>query len=363
MKNPFFTPLQYFLLAGTGILLTLFACTASAQSDAADSQYLYVCNQASASVTVIESGSHEIIKTVDLQELGFSENANPHHAVAEPDGSFWYVTLIGENRVLKFNRENELVAQTTIEVPGLLALHPKEDLLYVGRSMMAVNPPQSFGVINRSNMDLLEEVDLFFARPHALTTTPDGMWTFVGSLSENQLLSINITDDETNLITVPGNTHTFVNFAISPDGNTMVATGQVSGQLLVYDIGDPLNPNLTNTITVGAQPWHPVYSPDGRYVYFGNKQDHSVSVVNMENLSVETVIEGNGLAQPHGAALSRDGKYLYITSNNLDGTYQPEGATPNERPGTVTVINTETRTIEKIIEVGNYASGIGTNAW
>lgn len=363
MKNPLFTPLHLFLFAGFGTLLTLFSFTASAQSDAADSQYLYVCNQGSASVTVIESGSHEVTKTVDLQDLGFSANANPHHAVAEPDGSFWYVTLIGENRVLKFNRENELVNQTTLEVPGLLAIHPQKDLLYVGRSMMAVNPPQSFGVINRSDMDLLEEVDLFFARPHALTTTPDGMWTFVGSLSENQLLSINIDDDETNLITVPGNTHTFVNFAISPDGNTMVATGQVSGQLLVFDISDPLNPNLTNTIKVGAQPWHPVYSPNGEYVYFGNKQDHSVSVVNMKSMSVEAVIEGNGLAQPHGAALSRDGKYLYITNNNLDGTYQSEEASPDERIGTVTVINTETRTIEKVIEVGKYASGIGTNAW
>lgn len=363
MKNPLFSPFQLFLFAGFGTLCTFLSFTASAQSDDVVAQYMYVCNQGSASVTVIESGSHEVIKTVDLQGLGFSSNAKPHHVLAEPDGSFWYVTLIGENRVLKFNRENELVDQATLEVPGLLALHPKKDLLYVGRSMSAVNPPQSFGVITRSDMDLLEETDLFFSRPHALTTTPDGMWTFVGSLSENQVLSINIDNDETNLTTVPGNTHTFVNFAISPDGNTMVATGQVSGQLLLFDISDPLNPNLTNTIKVGAQPWHPVFSPDGEYVYFGNKQDHSVSVVNMKSRSVEAVIVGNGLAQPHGAALSRDGKYLYITNNNLDGTYQPEGASAGERPGTVTVINTETRTIEKVIEVGNYASGIGTNAW
>lgn len=363
MNNHFFTSFRIFSFAGLAVLLTLSALRVSAQSDQQVPQYMYVCNQGSASVTVINAESHEITETIDLQELGFSENANPHHAVAEPDGSFWYVTLIGENRVLKFNRNNELVEEAELEVPGLLALHPQEDLLYVGRSMSAVNPPQSFGVIDRSDMSLLDERDLFFTRPHALVTTPNGMWTFVGSLSENQILSINLEDDESNLTTVPGDTHVFVNFAISPDGNTMVATGQVSGQLIVFDITDPLNPAVTHSIDAGAQPWHPVFSPDGKTIYFGNKQDHSVSVVNIENHSVETVIEGEGLAQPHGAALSRNGNYLFITNNNLDGTYAPDGAPDDDLPGTVTIINTETNTIVKIIEVGNYASSIGTNAW
>src|SRR6056297_3618879 len=177
----------------------------------AQSQYIYVCNQGSASVSVIDATINELITTVDFTKLGFSENAMPHHAVAEPDGSYWYVTLIGENRVLKFNRINELVDQAELEVPGLLALHPQDDLLFVGRSMSAVNPPQSFGVVNRSNMDVLDEIDLFFTRPHALTTSIDGSWTFVGSLSENQLLSYNLENDESNLTNVAGNTHVYVN--------------------------------------------------------------------------------------------------------------------------------------------------------
>lgn len=347
-------------------LATLFSFAGvhlSAQPANSDVQYMYVCNQGSASVTVINTQTHQITETIDLQELGFSEKARPHHVVAEPDGSFWYVTMIGENRVLKFSRDNELVDEATLEVPGLLALHPQKNLLYVGRSMMAVNPPQSFGVINRSDMNVLDETDLFFSRPHALATTPDGVWAFIGSLSENQFLSMNTETDDVNLINVDGNIHTFVNFAISPDGTTLVATGQMSGLLLVFDISNPLNPTRTNTIKVGAQPWHPVFSTDGKFVYFGNKQDHSVSVVNMETRTVEDVIQGEGLAQPHGAALSRDGNYLFITNNNRDGTYQPADASANKDPGTVTIINTENRIIEKVIEVGNYATGIGTNAW
>lgn len=359
MKNRFLNLLQIMLTVALSLILT-FDIIAQPTDEL---QYIYVCNQGSASVSVINAETNEITETVDLMELGFSENAKPHHVAAESDGSFWYVTLIGENRVLKFNRQNELVDEAVLEVPGLLAMHPTENLLYVGRSMSAVNPPQSFGVVQRSDMDVLDEVDLFFTRPHALTTTPDGKWTFVGSLSENQILSLNYEDDETNLTSIPGDTHTFVNFAVSPDGETMVATGQVSGQLLIFDIADPLSPSMKKSISVGAQPWHPVFSPDGKFVYFGNKEDHSVSVINMESLMVEATIEGEGLAQPHGAALSKDGKYLYISNNNLNGSYNPKGFEDvQDLPGTVTVINTETREIEKIIEVGHYASGIGTNA-
>ena len=358
MKNRIFSFLRISLPT---ILAFFISLNSFAQSDD-NSQYIYVTNQGSASISVIDASTLSITETIDLQELGFSANAKPHHAVAEADGSFWYVTLIGENRVLKFNRDNELVARAELEVPGLMAIHPRKDLLYVGRSMSAVNPPQSYGVVNRSDMSVSDEIDLFFSRPHALTTSPDGDWSFVGSLSSNQILSINTNEDESSLTTVDGNTHVFVNFAIHPDGKTMVATGQVSGQLLVFDISDPMNPEVTDIIDVGAMPWHPVFSPDGDYVYFGNKQDHSVSVVNMETKEVEATIEGNGLAQPHGAVLSQDGTYLFITNNNLDGTYQPAGSPSDDPPGTVVVINTQTRTIEKIITVGNYPSGIGTNA-
>lgn len=359
MKNRFLNLLQITFTFALSLILTSDIFAQSTE----ESQYIYVCNQGSASVTVIDASSNEVSATVDLQELGFSANAKPHHTVAEPDGSYWYVTLIGENRVLKFNRNNELVDEAVLEVPGLLAMHPTENLLYVGRSMSAVNPPQSFGIVQRSDMSVLDEVDLFFTRPHALTTTPDGKWTFVGSLSENQILSLNYEDDETNLTNIPGDTHTFVNFAVSPNGETMVATGQISGQLLIFDISDPLSPNIKKSISVGAQPWHPAFSPDGKFVYFGNKEDHSVSVINMESLMLEATIEGDGLAQPHGAALSKDGKYLYISNNNLNGNYNPEGLEDvKDLPGTVTVINTETREIEKVIEVGHYASGIGTNA-
>ena len=140
----------------------------------AEAEYLlYACNQGTAVVSVIDMEANVVIRTVKLQPLGFTENSRPHHTAVEPDGSFWYVSLIGDDKVLKFNRDNELVAQTDFERPGMLALHPTQDLLFVGRSMKAVKPPQRIGMIQRSDMTI-EEIDVFFSRPHALAIHPDG---------------------------------------------------------------------------------------------------------------------------------------------------------------------------------------------
>jgi len=338
------------------------ASSASDRPMAVSDQRLYVCNQGSATVAVIDIETFEVIHTVDLQAYGFSSNAKPHHITVEPDGSFWYLSLIGEGKVLKFNREYELVGQADFEVPGMMALHAERDLLFVGRSMSAVNPPQGIGVIQRSEMSI-EEVDVLFPRPHALAVDPRGEFVFTASLALNQFLTLNIDTEEITLGSVEGETHTFVQFAISPDGHTMVASGQLTGQLLVFDTEDPNAVRLAKSIPVNAEPWHPVFSPDGRHVYVGNKSANTVTVIDVDSWQVSSVIEGNGLSQPHGIAVSPDGKYVFISNNNLKGAYTPQHESEGDaKVGTLAVIDTGANKIVKVIEVGLYPTGVGTRA-
>ena len=346
---------------GLCLALMLLFSTSHLVAQVAIPQYIYVCNQGSASVSIIDNSTLEITTVVNLQELGFTANAKPHHVIAEADGSYWYVTLIGENRVLKFNRDNELIAETEMEVPGLMTMDPNSDRLYVGRSMSAVNPPQSFAVIQRSDMKLQQETDLFFTRPHAITVLPGKDRVYVGSLSSNQFLSVSTKEDDSELINLEGMNHMLVNFAISPDKKTMVGTGQMTGKLLMFDVTEPAAPMLESVIDVNGVPWHPVFSPDGQFVYFANKGTNTVTVIDMKKRTVDAVIKGNGLSQPHGAALSVDGKFLYISNNNRNGGYLPEGVTAEDAPGTVVVIDTGSKEIIKVLEVGKNATGIGTN--
>ncbi len=325
---------------------------------AAPAPRLYVCNQGEATISVINMETQAVETTVDLTNRGFSPNAKPHHAVATPDGRHWYVTLIGANTILKFNRSNEIVGRlSSFAVPGLLALSPTSNRLYAGRSMSAVDPPKSVGVINRKTMALEREIDTFFPRPHPLTIQENGKYAFVASLSTNQLMGIDTDDEQTTLTRLGGDTQTLVQFAATPDGTTLIAGGQRTGQLLLFDARSAPDLSVTDTLAVGKQPWHPVVSADGTTAYVPNKTSNSVSVVDLEAPAVTTTITGKGLAQPHGAVLSPDGRYLFVSNNNRNGTYTPSGDNPDA--GTVTVIDTKSHDIVKVIEVGTYPTGIG----
>lgn len=325
---------------------------------------VYVTNQDEATISVIDATEHEEIARIDLQELGFGPNAKPHHVVVEDDGSHFYVSLIGENTVLKLNREHEVAGRATFEVPGLLALHPAEDLLLVGRSMSAVDPPPSIGMIRRSTMETLDEVEVLYPRPHALTIRPGGDVAYSASLAVNQLAALDVAEETLELTLLEGTTHTLVQFAVSPDGQTLVATAQLTGQLLVFDLDDPMSPQPIESVAVEAAPWHPVFSPDGSMVWFGSKEADVVTAVNTETWTPEAVIGGRGMAQPHGAALSPDGRWLFVSNNNLEmdmamSMADEEQGEHEASPGTVVVIDTENRRIVEVITVGLNPTGVG----
>lgn len=394
------------------------AAPASAQSAEASAETphrLYVCNQGEATVSVINMETNAVETVVDLTELGFSENASPHHAIAEPDGSAWYVSLISENTVLKFNADNELVSQASMQAPGLLAVHPTENYLFAAHSMKAVNPPQRIGMMPRDDLSAIEQVDVFLDRPHAIAIPRSGDFVYVGSLATNQLMGLNARTQRGEITPLSGPTHVMVQMAVSPTSNTVIGTGQMTGQLLFFtrEANGALTPDTS--ITVGAQPWHPVYSPDGSRLYVPNKQSNSISVVDAEARTVVETISHPSLVQPHGSALSADGRYLYISNNHRqmqmdmggnsdmddadmnhngdmehgdmehgdmhdsedhdamhddthDAMHDADNAateasmTPSGNNGTISVIDTESLEVVDVIEVGEYPTGIGTRA-
>ncbi|MEM6645630.1 MAG: hypothetical protein AAF730_05220 [Bacteroidota bacterium] len=379
---------------------------------------LYVCNQYEAAISVIHMDRNQVIRTVYLSEFGYDKNASPHHTAVSSDGAHWYVSLIGASKVLKFNRQNELVGTADFETPGMLAMAPGDETLYVARSMMAVNPPQRIGMIEVDGMKA-EELDVFFARPHALAMQPDGEVVYTASLAENRIAALRPAEEEIELVSVDGPTQTFVQFAVSPDGSRMMAGGEISGQVIFFDTSTPDQPKEIKRVDVGSRPWHPVYSPDGKYVYFGNQGENTVTVMDAEAMTIHKVIENDGFAEPHGIAIRPDGRYLYVANRNLKGTYEPRinrtamatktmdhstmdhstmdhsnmdhsqmdhgdkenegmdhstmdhggmdhGGMKMERSGlggTIVVIDTQTMDVARVLEVGEYPSGMSRAAW
>ncbi|MES2305305.1 MAG: YncE family protein [Gemmatimonadota bacterium] len=298
---------------------------------------LYIVNQSAASITVVDQMKLTVDTVLDLKTMGFTGNAKPHHVVVEKDGSYWYVSMIGDGRVVKFDRNNKVVGQVRMETPGLLAIDPMHDSLYVGRSMTAVNPPKSLAVIKRSDFTMVEEQEIQVARPHALLATRDGKWVHTASLAENRIASVETATGHVTLTTLSGTTRSLVQFAQSPDGKTMVVGGEISNSLLIFDLtkAPPFVP--VAEIPLAGKPWDPMFSADGKTVFVTLFGGNGVAVVDVKHRKVLRTITGD-LAQPYDLILRKDGKMLFVVNQNT-GALKPGESAHDHMPGMAGMAN------------------------
>lgn len=343
------------------LLLAALLAAGSSTALGAQSPRLYLTNQDDASVSILDPATRSLLQTLDLQTLGFPPSARPHHAQVEPDGSYWYVTLIGAGRVLKLDRDNRVVGSVALQVPGLMALSPGNDLLVVARSMSAVNPPSRMAVIRRSDMTLLDEVEVVFPRPHAIALDPRGHYAYAASLGVNQLASVRLADGETTVQEVPGPYHTLTQFSVSPDGRWLVATGSTSHQLLVFDISTEGKPVLARTIPMEKGPFESLFTLDGSRLYVTNLDANVVSIVDPATWTVRQVLTGP-FQQPHGLAVTPDGQTVWVSNRHqAGGAHQHEGMQATGSGTAVALCAADGRVLAEI-PVGHYAAGIGAPA-
>lgn len=356
------------LLAGA----LLVGCASGAGQPAAlgaaptgESAKLYVVNQGGATISVIDQYRLAVDTVLDLRALGFSANAKPHHVAVEQDGSHWYVSLIGDGRVLKFDRANRLVAQIRMETPGLLTLDPVHDSLYVGRSMTAVNPPRSLGVIARRSFTLVEEQEIVISRPHALAVTPDGRWVHTASLAENRLASVEVATGRVVLSTIPGAPRSLVQFALSPDGQRMAVGGELSNTVLIFDLtrAPPLQPMVEHTLE--GKPWEPRFASDGRTLYVTLLSRNALAEIDVATGVARRVIEGR-MAQPYSMLVRADGRYAFVVSQNTGALkagqsghemHGMEGHAATD--GWLSIIDLRSGAVVSTLMLGNGPTGLG----
>ena len=97
-------------------------------------------------------------------------------------------------------------------------------------------------------------------------------------------------------------------------------------------------------------------TPDGNYIHVANRNSKSVSVIRTSDHAVVTTILNVGV-EPHGVAISPDGKYAYVSCENLDGSDEPHPPTVGgNQIGTVAIIDIPTNTVIRQLEVGNFAA-------
>ena len=366
-------------LVRAALLLPLVACGAPVASTGAQAPeppagelpapYLYACVQDEARIAVIDMDRLEVVRSIDLQELGFSANARPHHVAVEPDGETFYVSLIGENRIARFDREGTLQGTFEMSTPGMLSYEPSSGVLLASRSMSAVNPPTRVGWVNTRTMEG-DEIDVFLPRPHPMEVSVDGEWAYTGSLGVNQLAAIELETQDVTLVDLEGPAHALVQFAVSPDGRWLVAGTEVSGRLLVFDLENPARPRQVASLAIGPMVFDPAFSPDGTTVWVPVKGANEVAVVRVSDWTEQDRISADSFMQPHQVVFTADGARAFV-SNNAKADHMAGPMGPNEHAahgdhamaaegtGNVTVIDTRTFEVVEVIELGLNVTGMG----
>src|SRR5690606_28480407 len=121
------------------------------------------------------------------------------------------------------------------------------------------------------------------------------------SLAENRIASVEVSTGRVTLSNIPGAARSLVQFTIAPHGRSMIAGGELSNTMLFWDPSTvPLA--VVREQPVGAKPWDPVFSRDGRRIYVSLLVDNAVAEIDAATGQVLRRFTER-LAQPDGVIM------------------------------------------------------------
>jgi YVTN family beta-propeller protein len=145
---------------------------------------------------------------------------------------------------------------------------------------------------------------------------------------------------------------------ISPDGNYLYVSARGTSKLLVIDTN-------TNTVvaevTVSPSPMHIAVTDDGNKIFVPSMMGNVVNVITKDGSTWTKTkeISHPGFSLLHGADLTGDNRYLYVSSRNTNNAFNPYFAVDGEGPaGTIGIIDTHTDEVVKLIEIEEHGAGL-----
>lgn len=320
---------------------------------------VYVCDQLSDKISVIDGDSKVVSAIIDLSQSG--SPAKPH-MVKVRDG-FLYVTLISAGKFLKINTSDySVVGEVSgITKAGMIQISPDGSKAYVSRSSTSDPIFNSIYDININNMTLRKEITLLWPTggvPHGIALTPDGKKLYVANLTLSRIGIIDADLDEaTGDISLPAGTEPMQTM-ISPDGNYLYVSARGTGKLMVFDTHKD---TLITEVDVDAMPMQIAVTSDGNKIYVGSFMTNTVNVIQKNGNTWTRIkqISHPGFSMLHGCDITSDDKYVYVSSRNEDGSFQPYfKVTGENNRGTIGIIDTQTDEVVKLIEIEESGSGL-----
>ncbi len=235
----------------------------------------------------------------------------------------------------------ETISNISINSPGVIAMSPNGDYLYVTNSS-----EQSVRVLRTSDNTLIDTLSVD-GEPYSLSITRDGKYLYVAYVkyyhsTKSNLMSIIQTSDNTVIDKISlGYYVGSGGISVLPDGDYVYLANNQQDSVSVLRTSDNA---IINTIPVGDFPSNLIAAPNGDRVYVSNFLGPSISVIRISDNTVTNTIP-TGFS-PGGMTVTKAGDYVYVTG---------------EGPDTVSAIRTSDNTITDIISVGLNPRGIAVS--
>jgi YVTN family beta-propeller protein len=318
---------------------------ASTTSNAAAPVAAYVSNSGDNTVSVIDTATNTVTKTVKV-------GSSPSDVAESPDGSRVYVANQLDDTVSVIDTATNTVTDTVKvgPTPSGVAVSRDGSTVYVTNSgWYRLN---SYG----HNVSVIDTATNTVTATIQVGTTPDGV---ADSPDDSKVYVTNYNDGTVSVIDTATNTVTKTvkvgyqpsSVTASRDGSTVYVTNSgwsnfdsQNGQNGNVSVINTATNIVTATIQVGQRPIGVAVSTDDSKVYVTNSNDNTVSVIDTAtNTVAKTVKVGSS---PSDVAESLDGSRVYVTNYN---------------DGTVSVIDTATNTVTKTVKVGYQPSSVAVS--
>jgi YVTN family beta-propeller protein len=261
-------------LAATGV--AAFIAPGSVAGEATRPYRIFVTNERSGTLSVIDGASHRVLATVPLGK-------RPRGLKVSPDGKLLYVALSG----------------SPIAGPG------------VDESKL---PPADKGADGIGVVDLatlkLQRILRGVSDPEQLAVSGDGKRLFVASEDTGKGVVMDAADGRVIASMPVGGEPEGV--TLSPGGRFVYMTSEEDHQVSVIDTATN---RVIATVEVGERPRFTEFSDDGRTAYVSGENDGTITVIDaVAHQRLRTLKLEGALARPVGMVVSHDGRQLYTVT-------------------------------------------------
>ena len=308
---------------------------------------IYVAVEEAGEIAVVSAKDRNVIKRIDLSaeiggiKIGFM----PHNVQVAPDNKTVWVTAnamdMNKDKVSFFRIQKVSADEGHDEEGGMkvndeiIVIDPLMDKIIkriemgtdlhlshislTPNSNYAIAASQTKGVIYKINAKTYEvEKEINTEKggePHGLRISPDGKTAYIAMLKGKSIGILDVEKMKLSYIPLKG---AAVQTGVTADGKYALASVYDTKSLAVYDIAS----KKVSYVDLPKEAKGPVQlypTPDSKFVYvadqgyyFDQPASDLVYKIDLQEMKVTETIKGGNA--PHGVAVSKDGKFAYVTN-------------------------------------------------